>query len=172
MSKLIIINGVAEAGKDTFVNFIDMLSKNGIRKISTIDQVKRFCEKYMGVEIEPKTDKKRKLWNDMRIAMTAYDDRIFRYVAAEISAIWTHSPEKIITVMCREPEEIQKYKNKFKEKCEAVLIVNEKKQENIPNNEADQGVFNYKYDWHIYNNSTLGEFLDDAQAFCNKNNLL
>ena len=62
--------------------------------------------------------------------------------------------------------EIQKLVDIFPH-IKTILITN-KNVPNITSNDADAGVFNYKYDYYIENNGTLDDLKDTALSFINQ----
>ncbi len=73
-NKLIIINGVARSGKDTFIDIFKSLNPNTIN-ISSIDKVKELARE-MGWD-GTKDDKSRKFLSDLKDLWTDYNNNIF-----------------------------------------------------------------------------------------------
>lgn len=68
--------------------------------------------------------------------------------------------------MCREPEEILRFKNKFNA---TTLLIKRELMENITqSNDADSNVLNFNYDYVINNNGTLLELKTKAIKFLNE----
>ena len=160
MEKVIILNGLARSGKDSFVSFYSKYSKELIHNISTVDDVKEIA-KAMGWNGE-KDDKSRNLLSDLKYLWTEYNDGIFKKM---INFCLSH--EGIVFIHCREPKEIQKFKDYFGEDCTTLLI----KRENIeaPNNHADMNVYKYRYDKVVLNNGTIEEYRDKVKEIVESN---
>ena len=154
MGKVVVINGIATVGKDKFIEFYEKHSPAKIINISTIDEVKSIAMK-MGWD-GTKDDKSRKFLSDLKDLWTEYNDGIFKSVVDYINKF--HGV--VIFVHCREPKEISKFKNKFKENCVTLLV----KREciHVPDNHADREVENYEYDMTLFNNGTLQDLEEKA----------
>ena len=63
----------------------------------------------------------------------------------------------------REPEHIQRLKEKFN--AVTVLIRRPGDKDIETSNHADEEVFNYDYNWTIYNNGDIEDFKNKTQAF-------
>lgn len=145
--KVIILNGTALSGKDTFADFIIKHSDERAAKISTIDKVKEVCQDIFGTDPNKKTNKNRKLWCDFKSMWTEFNDGPFDQIVEFIKK----SDKNIFCVFVREPTEIQKFKDYYGKDCLTVLIRRDGIE--IPNNHGDQGVENYEYDRYIHNTS-------------------
>jgi hypothetical protein len=152
MKKVIIINGVARAGKDSFADFLIKRSKNTATKISTVDSVKEMCLTMFGADPNNKCNKNRKLWCDFKNLWTSFNNGPFKDVVKFIEK----SDKNIFCVFAREPTEIQKFKDFYGSDCITILIRRDGLQ--IPDNTADKEVENYEYDYYIYSKSL--EYLD------------
>ena len=71
--------------------------------------------------------------------------------------------EFIYFIHCREPNEIQKFVDLYKENCVTLLIPRNIK--NIPNNESEKNVQIYKYDYYIDNNKDEKNLEKEAVLF-------
>ena len=132
------------------------------RIISTVDLVKE-VGKFCGWNGQ-KAPKDRKFLSDLKDILTQWDDVPYKDIASsydECKEIWKHleySEENcILFVMCREPEEIQKFVDRLGAKT--LLVIRETVDETAQSNHADKEVLNYNYDITILNNGTLDEFL-------------
>lgn len=151
LKNIVIINGVARSGKDTFVELYTKHSSKYIINKSTVDKAKEIATimGWNGV----KDEKSRKLLSDIKELHTDYNDGPFETLKNNAKNLGYNS---MIFIHCRESNEIKKFKDYFKEQCTTLLI----KRDNIhiPNNKADMDVFNFNYDIIIENNSTLEDF--------------
>lgn len=168
MKRVIILNGVARSGKDTFADgIIERANEDDdiyAYKMSTVDEVKEIS-KLFGVMSE-KTDKERRLWSDLKDAWTRYNDGPFNDIVEKISCLLEEEEENtnsIYIVMCREVAEIAKFKRYYKEECMTILV--KKPNTDIPNNHADMNVEEYSYDFTVHNSSSRKNFIVLAQHF-------
>ena len=186
IKKIIIINGFDGVGKNAFANRvneetielakrivpvenedycvdpevfyrIDNISTNNI---STIDYVKNVA-KLFGWNGE-KSEKDKKMLNDLKDLMTVYNDYPFKHITAQISD-WLHYDKtrpndmydhSFLFVHCREPKEIDRIKNQFPNDTFTLLIQNPKVAK-VNGNHADKDVENYNYDFTVVNDSDL-----------------
>ena len=88
---------------------------------------------------------------------------------AEICLKEYSAPEanNIIFVHCREPKEIQKFKDALGKDCLTVLI--KRSNHKTEGNHADENVEKFEYDFVLENDSTLEDFKQKAFEFCEKN---
>jgi hypothetical protein len=150
MNNVVIINGNQTAGKDTFVREWRKHSKKEVVNKSTVDDVYEIA-KMMGWDGK-KDNKSRKFLSDIKKLWTDYNDGIFKKLCIFID----NNPDSEIFIHCREPEEIQKFKDKYDEKCSTLFI--KRDIENISENYSDKSVENYNYDIYVDNSGTLEDF--------------
>ncbi len=159
MKQIIILNGVARSGKDTFIDLFQEITCRSIIKKSTIDTVKsmmRLC----GWK-NTKIDKDRQFMSDLKNLIVDYNDFIFNDIVRYVN----DAPDYLfIFVICREPEEIKRIQDHFKGSY-SILIRNLNAEKNIPTNSADQNVFDYDYDFSVNNNYSLDVFRHNIQKF-------
>lgn len=168
--KVVVINGVPRAGKDLFVSYCqEILGENFCKNISTVDKVKEVA-KYIGWD-GTKDNKSRKFLSDLKDLLTEAYDIPFQDACTEIRkfAIALRRYEEdirergVIFVHCREPKEIQRFKNEFK--AETVLVRRDAAEEALVSNHADSEVFQYEYNTWIENNGTREELRSAAETF-------
>lgn len=159
MNRIIIINGKPKSGKDQFVKFYKKYSNKKVNNISTVDNVKKIA-KEMGWN-GLKDLKSRKFLSDLKDLWIKYNDGIFKDICNFID---NENENSITFIHCREPKEIKKFKEKYKENCTTLLIERKEnknnnliekiksffKRNNFGNN-SDDNVNNYNYE-KIYNN--------------------
>jgi len=172
MNHVLIINGVAKSGKDSFVDFLE--KSEGVFHIvrtSTVDKVKEIAAQ-MGCDVINKSDADRKFLSDIKMAWTNFNDGIFKSITHmidnefEIVKYDGHfdTDEIIVTVMCREPEEIEKFVEYYGRKtCKTILV--ERPGIAVPDNHGDQSVFDYGYDYIITNDGNLEKLETTAYEF-------
>lgn len=157
MAQVIVINGHAEAGKDTFVEFCSNYMETYL--LSTVDIVKEVYRMF-GWDGE-KTDEARKWLSDAKDFFTTNGDLIWKSINKEIDEIIENSPNTTIFVMVREPEEIQRYVDYL----DAITVLVDR-DGHIPDNHADQNVYDFDYDVIIHNDGTLEDLDIVAKWFC------
>jgi len=160
MQKIVIINGKPRSGKDQFVYYWNIHCNKPVLNYSTVDRVKEIA-KMMDWDGH-KDDKSRKFLSDIKKLWTEYNDGIFRYLCKIINK----NPNSYIFIHCREPEEIQKFKDKYGDKCTTLLI--NRDVEVTADNTSDMNVHNYDYDLVVENNGTLEEYENMIKQMLNK----
>jgi dephospho-CoA kinase len=169
--RVVVINGKAGTGKDTFVAMCqDILGANRVMNISTVDFVKEvatFCG-WNG----SKTPKNRKFLSDLKDLLTEWEDVPFMKIYDTIRN-WSDEMDEfegyeawcnsVIFIHCREPKEIKKLVDEF----DAVtLLIRRDAAEYIEQiNHADNEVLNYTYDTTIVNNGSLEDLRHSAEYF-------
>jgi len=163
--KSVIINGIARAGKDTFIKMCqEYMSRYNVYNLSTIDPIKKIVKDILKIDVIDKSDKYRKLLSDIKLSLTEYNNYTYHWIINQVNKyIEINKYEtNIFFIQCREPSEIQKFKNNIN----SITLLVTKSDLHIPNNIADQNVLNYKYDYIIENNSTLKQLNKKAISFC------
>jgi hypothetical protein len=166
MHKIVIINGMARAGKDS----VAVLSTNFafVENVSSVDLIYEFMN-LMGWNGE-KDERTRKFMSDLKLLMTEYNDIPFKYLMDKINefkiTIKGMKEPCIIYLQVREPNEIQKLKEYYGEEC-VTLIVKNKNIIDITSNMADANVNNYEYDHVINNDGTLKDLKIAVESFVN-----
>lgn len=167
--KIVVINGVGGSGKDTFVFTVDDLLKKIInpslfandsvsivKNISTIDCVKHAAMR-LGWKYSDKDDRSRKFLSEIKKLSCAYNDMPYQDCRQKIYL----GNYKICFVHCREPEEIQRFKDEFK----ATTLLITRHSVDIPDNSSDRNVFNYEYDMYINNDGSFADLKKEAIKF-------
>lgn len=169
--KVIIINGKAGTGKDTFVTMCrDVLGITKILNISTVDFVKEIAE-HCGWD-RTKTPKNRKFLSDLKDLLTEWDDIPLKKVCQDVKTwqhIWIASGEydkAVVFIHCREPKEIKKLCKELSTYNPITLLIRRDAAERVEQiNHADNEVLNYEYDYVIPNNGTLSELRARSEEF-------
>lgn len=152
MARLIIINGVALSGKDTFAEFLKKICSDTVEYHSTIQTVKDAAKHFGADEEVAKGDEERLLWCEMKDLYTKYNNGPFNEVLAHMAMLDVPGKHPILIAMVREPEEITKLKRAFGLRCLTILVTRAE-DIHIPDNDADKNVANYPYDIEIRNDS-------------------
>ena len=156
MHMIIILNGSAQSGKNTFVEYCRECTSKRIWHLSTIDSVKSFCYETMGIEFWIKSDEHRKIWHETKMK----DKDYLFWDMCKTLEISTSNSHVFLDV--REPEEIAQFVEHF-EDITTLLI--RRPNLDVPDNEADKFVENYPYDHIIDNNGSLAKLQKKAQIF-------
>jgi hypothetical protein len=171
MPMYIIISGSNNSGKDNFVESFIKHYEFKATNMSTIDRVKEISKKYFNWDGK-KTEPARKFLAEMKRIWAEYNNGPFVYMTKKIKEHYSKLSKKdkrnyIFFIHCREPEEIQKFKDMYKDKCLTILLKREERTESkkIANNHADMGVDNYNYDRVILNNGSKIDLELEAVKF-------
>lgn len=147
--QVIVINAMAQSGKDTFVQLFQKHYK--AINFSSIDIIRNNAEAlgYTG----GKTEKDRKFLSDLKKLVGEYNDLPFKSMKKAYDDFMNPSNEsEFLFLHIREPEEIERAKKEFNAKT---LLIKNNRVDNITSNDSDKNVENYNYDFTIKNDSTL-----------------
>jgi hypothetical protein len=189
MIKVVVVNGRPESGKTTFEKkcmelvsasstfWFDENKRMVVDVISTVDFVKKIAMDcgWDGV----KTPETRKFFSDLKDLLTRWNDIPYQKILDHIDYMqeFGRAYDWILFVDCREPEEIQKLKERLN--ATTVLVRRLGDEVNETSNHADANVFDYEYDYTIKNYGDISDlvvecvnFLDymkerDCFEFCN-----
>jgi len=158
--KIIIINGMPQSGKDSFVEF----AKDGdypVYNFSTVDFVKA-----KALELGwngTKDERGRRFLSDLKDALSLYDDIPFKKVLEEIQKI--KESNAVVFVHSREPKDISHWVELTGAKT---LLIRRSAAEDVEHdNHADTEVFDYDYDYVYSNSGDLEQFHNEAIKFVN-----
>jgi glutamyl-tRNA reductase len=166
--KVIIVNGSARSGKDQFANYVKKHYDHKCLNWSTIDKVKKISKRNFGWNGK-KTDQARKFLSEIKRIWSEYNNGPFEDMIKKISTHSSKSEENentIYFIHCREPQEIQKFVDKYKDNCITLLIKREDRE--VPDNLADKNVNNFKYDYIIKNNGNKKDLETESNKFIEK----
>lgn len=155
MSKVIVINGMGGVGKSTFISLCHEIDLKVI-ETSTVDFVKEIALQagWDGV----KDQKGRRLLSDIKDALERYDDIPNKKIDEFIQS----HPDSIIFVNAREPHNVQRYVDKYG--AVTVMVINPNATQ-VQGNHADEGVYEYIYDYYIENSGDLEMLKESAKNF-------
>ena len=177
IKQVFIINGSGGVGKDTFIEMIptfEFIDKNEnstvwfknleIRNYSSVSKVKEIA-KIIGWNGK-KTERDRKFLSDLKLLTTEYNDMPLNDMKKYTKSFMNSADiNRILFLHIREPEEIAKAVNEFKEYNVKTILVRRDSIKHITSNMADENVYNYNYDIVINNDSTLEELRKKAECF-------
>ena len=133
--------------------------------MSTVDHIKEIAlEKFDWDGV--KDDRGRRLLSDLKDASTRYNIGPFKKIVTQIDNLNKYYGKDYIIlsiIHCREPEEIQRFKDYYHEDCKTILI--KRKTDIITSNHADSNVDKYDYDFVINNDGDLDSFYEICKQF-------
>jgi len=158
---ILLANGYPQSGKDTFVDALHALaSANGIHchKYSTVQTIKEMA-RILGWD-GVKTPLVRAQLSELKDYCTKKFDLSFREIAQLIQDMdEIKTKPKLLSVMIREPDEIERLIYHYKGwKDLRVLTIEVKRNvstKTIASNHADRDIGDIEYDYTIYNNGTI-----------------
>lgn len=159
---LIVVNGTARAGKDSFVEFVSsVMEEHGICSslVSSVDNVKE-AAKLLGWD-GTKDELGRKFLSDLKDMSTSYYDGPTKYMLSRIGSCKC----QVMFFMIREPEEIHKFVKITGAKT--VVIRRHSAEAMSYCNHADLNVLEYVYDDEIMNDAGIPELSAKARIYAN-----
>ena len=173
--KIICINGQGGVGKDSFVNFCGS-ERQGVFNYSMVDKIKVIARRAYWDGSKDLRD--RKFLSDLKDLLDEYSDFSFRDVEERIGSslkyynrcwrdfskgdLQLEPKEPIFFVHAREPKDLKRWKDEHGARA---LLIQRPNIEGVYGNHADDQVFNYSYDYTLYNTGTLDELYELAQRF-------
>ena len=165
-----IINGAPRSGKDTLVDMFEEYLNMRLDNFSTVDFVKDIAARYGGWDGR-KTPKDRKFLSDLKDLFTEWNDIPFADVVERIvqrideyESFGLDLQSRIVFIHCREPQEIQKFKDRLGAKT--ILMRRDEAENQEQSNHADAQVLDYEYDYTFENNGTIADLLQKVSEFC------
>ena len=171
VAKIVIINGSAGVGKDSFVSYCkDFMGEDVAFEMSTIDLVKS-AMMVLGWNGQ-KTPEARRMMSDIKAAWIRYNDGAFNYVKnklrmMEAVAFGMARPPgglQVVFVHVREPAEINKFVREYGRRCVTVLV--RRPGIPVPDNDSDRSVADCDYNVIIDNVGGLSLLRHLAEWFC------
>lgn len=158
---LLIINGAGGVGKDTLC---DLGAKHyKVYNTSTIIPIKDIAK--MCGWSGSKDDKSRKFLSDLKRLCVDYNDYPTVW-ALERYREFLDSPNEVMFLHIREPEEIDKFVKATGGEAKTLLIRGgERMKKSNYGNASDDCVENYTYDYYFVNDKTLEEAEADFKVF-------
>lgn len=144
--KVILINGSCRVGKSNFVKYFSKQCDGKIDEIDTVGVIKNVMKKHFGWNGK-KDDASRLMMSEMKKLWTKFNDGPFLDTVEKI----TKSESDYVFIHCREPKEIQKFKEFYGKDMITILLIKEDRE--VANNDSDKNVANYEYDYTIYNDT-------------------
>ena len=166
--KILAINGAPGSGKTTFENMLAKEMGRYYDSRSTIDLVKQVA-KLCGWD-GTKDLKSRKFLSDLKDLLTEYNDAPMNDIKQhinnfeeELTMYYVVNQPHIFVSDVREPRGLQRFKDELN--AITVLVRRPEVEGLATSNHADAEVFNFNYDYIIYNDSTLEVLEARAKTF-------
>ena len=169
--QIFIINGSGGVGKDSFIDMVNFAESRILNKhikignYSSVSKVKEIA-KIIGWT-GAKTERDRKFLSDLKLLTTEYNNMPLNDMK-EYADYFLNVPKddaRILFLHIREPEEIAKAVNEFKEYNVKTILVKRDSVKHITSNMADENVYNYNYDIVINNSGTIEDLKEKAKCF-------
>lgn len=157
---VIVINGSGGAGKDTLCEMAGRHYKT--MNVSSIEPIKKIATDN-GWDGN-KSEKSRKFLADLKNLFVEFNDLPLKYLLEKYD-IFQKNDDEIMFVHIREPQEIAKFKAEIGENCYTLLIRGREGARTEWNNESDDAVENYEYDFYYENCKPLEEAEEDFIQF-------
>ena len=165
MLKVFVINGYPQSGKDSFVRYCRESGICFVGNIVTSTPAKRAL-RAIGWDGMEKSLEVRKALSDLMVLSDKLFDGVFKNAEIMVQRWNEEHAEGAIFIHSREPENIERYKNKFRAQT---IFVQRDVSRKPYNNLSDSGVEEYVYDIVIENNGTLTELREKAEEFIRRN---
>ena len=164
---VLIINGAPRAGKDTFITAVN--SRYGCVNYSSVTWIKDIA-KQMGWD-GGKTPADRKFLAQLKDISTQYNNRPFDKVIEKIQEIKEEGKTQFFCVCIREPKEIVNllyWCNIHNIPAYSIYVRNCEAEQTAyatAEHTADTEFHKFHYEYQIYNNGSLNDFLESIPGF-------
>lgn len=161
--KVYVVNGLPTSGKTTFENFVKKEAEKINKKVfitSIVNIVKVYAES-LGWE-NTKTAADRKFLSDLKDTLEDWKDIPFTSLKADYKMTEKNGID-IMFIDAREPKDIERIKEEFN--AEAILVQRDELFNQKQSNHADNAVYDFSYDYIIYNNEDLNNLRNSAIIF-------
>lgn len=163
--KVLIINGHAESGKSTFVQFCKETQKADIYEFSMVDAAKSMA-RLIGWDESMKSNKDRNFLSNLKDLIDRYNDGSYEYIKFQMeNFIYSHDlrKETIVFIHAREPQDILRLTDEFNAK--SVVVRRKFVEDKVIENHADSEWWMPNYDYTIINNSDLDYLKKTSEQF-------
>jgi dephospho-CoA kinase len=167
--KVVVINGKAGVGKDTFVSIFSKNYKHRVKNYSSIDRIKKIAELCFGWN-GIKTAKSRKLLSNLKKNWSDFNNGPIKDIVSKIkkditycNSVNINTVNNIYFVHIREPHEIKKL-NRYFDNIITLLIERETVEFD---NYSDKNVNKFEYDYIINNNNDINNLKIEVNEFIN-----
>lgn len=159
--KVIIINGSATFGKNTFIK--QMAKIASVEYFSTIDKYKELATQYFGYTENLKSEFRDFLSALKSVAIKYLDMPYCDTRDKVIQFLHSTDDTQILFLDIREPDEIQKIVDTFGNDIVTTVLIDNPNKECVETNDSDANVFEFTYDWIIVNDGTIDDLKEKAQ---------
>jgi len=156
--KIIILNGQAASGKDTFVNFVKSYHPD-THNFSSIDYIRWLSETYLDVDTKTKDAKLRLFLSEFKRILADYNDLPFKQCVRAIESL---KDGQALFLHIREVSEIAKIKDLYPE---TLLVFVQAGDIKVIGNDSDDKVNEIEYDVTIFNYGSLSDLSSTAKWF-------
>lgn len=165
MKRVIIVNGPARAGKDTFINICRHLLPIKSTEFSSIDPVRDVLKQF--VDISGKTESDRKLLATVGSALEEHSNFRSANCVMRSQKFFESVPAGVFFCHVREPEIIRLLCEAWKMRSITThtVMLDSNRAARISSNPADAGVFGMDYDHNLRNDGTIDDLWDTARGF-------
>ena len=160
---IVILNGNATSGKNTFANMVGELVPS--HHYSYVDFTCNMLRS-AGINVDDKSEEMRKLLCDVNNSLEEYDDIPFIDCSDITYDFYDNKIDtNILFIDCREPEKIDRMKKEF----DAITVFVKSNISQVTSNAADAKVLiPYTYDFVVDNTSTLDNLQREAKRFASE----
>jgi hypothetical protein len=159
VNTILVVNGTARSGKNTFVSFLAKHSNVQLVEMSSVDTIKAIARQHFGWDGK-KDERGRQLLSDLKDAWSGYIDGPFGEMVGNIQNLDASSQDFVTVAYIREPEEIAKLVSAFPGRVKTMLITRHSPKYN---NHADCNTTQFMYDFIISNRGTIGQLSSEAK---------
>lgn len=160
MKKIVILNGYATAGKNSFADFCGRYAN--VQHYSYVDYARNVVAPLCGYK-GGKSQAERDFLADLNDILIKYYDLPYRDIRTVVqNFLYGDKEDGVLFIDIREPEAIQRACKEFNA---ISVFVDNNSVERITSNHADANVRNYEYDYIIDNDGTLKQLEESAKTF-------
>ena len=171
MKKIIyIITGVSGSGKDTFIEYVDDVSKQSVFTISSVQPIKDWFDK---LGLDPtlmRGEAGRKMISDVKEGI-APAGILNNYCMTHVERYFEDCDQHeypIVFIHIREQEHIESFRklaNKNGYAVRVIKVMRKQANENIPDNDGDNSVIHVNQDYTVHNDGDIEILHTSALAF-------
>ncbi len=164
MRYILIINGFPMSGKDLFCSMLGEISDIPVFTTSWVEYIKLIAPEYGW---DGKKDLKgRKLLADLT---DKNNNLCFDFVIEKEGTISSVKDEFIYCIHARRPKDIQDLKDYYTKlddyRVITVCIRRFEVENRLQSNSADEEIFNFIYEYYLFNNLSISEFRGSTEIF-------
>lgn len=164
MVKVVVVNGMPKSGKTTFQEICrDRLKRLGWNtaiksSVEWVKEVATFCG-WDGT----KTDRNRKFLSDLKSLLSEWDDSVVKRLTEDVDSYHYTGDNWVVFIDIREPYEIERAKEVFN--ASSLLLRRPEVESSTYSNSSDMGVFEFGYDYTVWNSGDISNLTLEADEF-------